>query len=333
VAINNLKDIDTSTPFSPPKKDDWQGRETNPALGIQYWHQAIKLFNGEELVSSKGDIDLPDICLLGYVCEEGVRRNKGRVGAKYGPRSVRERLAKLAYHSSAKTVGDCGDVNCVDAKLEICQNNLADVVGHLVKQGSLPIIIGGGHDIAYGHFLGLYEARKNIKGHKFGIVNFDAHFDLRPVIDQPNSGTPFNQILSKFGDQVKYFAIGIQPSGNTKEFYDIANRNSVQYIESTSCLISKASDTIAKLNTLIQEVDSLYITIDMDGFSSAYAPGVSAPSPFGFEPDFVLVILEYLLASNKVIACDIAELNPRYDQDSLTANLAARLIDFIVRSV
>jgi formiminoglutamase len=44
----------------------------------------------------------------------------------------------------------------------------------------------------------------------------------------------------------------------------------------------------------------------MDGFSSAYAPGV-----------------------RKVISCNIAELNPTVDQDNITANLAAKLVDYI----
>ncbi len=85
-----------------------------------------------------------------------------------------------------------------------------------------------------------------------------------------------------------------------------------------------------RLIPFIRKIDYLYITIDLDGFSSAYAPGVSAPSPLGFTPYFVFKMLKFLFATNKVISCDIAELNPTLDRDNLTANLAAKLVDFIV---
>ena len=328
-----LKDLKRTTAFSPPLREVWTGRETDPALGIQYWHQAIELHNAEELFENPDNKTTPDLSIVGYVCDEGVKRNKGRVGAAHGPQKIRERLSKIAYHVPAKTVGDFGDVNCIGNDLELCQQNLATVVSSLVKHGSLPMVIGGGHDIAYGHFVGLIDAKKDLDDHKFGLINFDAHFDLRPVVDKPNSGSPFNQILSEFGDQVKYFAIGIQPSGNTKALFDIASKYDVQFVESTDCHMSKIAAVCAQLDEMISTVDSIYLSIDMDGFSSAYAPGVSAPSPFGFEPNFVLEVLKYILSSGKVISCDIAELNPKFDQDNLTANLAARLIDFIATKV
>jgi formiminoglutamase len=71
----------------------------------------------------------------------------------------------------------------------------------------------------------------------------------------------------------------------------------------------------------------------MDVFSSAYAPGVSAPSPMGLDPFFVCKTLQYLFHTQKVISCDIAELNPRFDSNQQTANLAARLVDFIISAV
>lgn len=85
-----------------------------------------------------------------------------------------------------------------------------------------------------------------------------------------------------------------------------------------------------RLSIFIGQVDYLYVTIDMDGFSSAYAPGVSAPSPLGFTPYFVFKVLSFLLESKKIISIDIAELNPSLDRDMVTANLAAKIIDFIV---
>jgi formiminoglutamase len=212
--------------------------------------------------------------------------------------------------------------------MEDCQKALSKTITKLIKNNILPIAIGGGHDIAYANFNGIKAAVKKLSKNKIGIINFDAHFDLRPIEIEPNSGTPFNQILKENND-VHYFAIGIQQQSNTKELFEIAKQKKVSYVYNYQC--ETFNDSLKnKLDLFINNVDYLYVTIDLDGFSSAYAPGVSAPSPLGFSPNFVYSVLAYLFDSKKVISCDIAELNPDFDIDNFTANLAAKLLDFMV---
>jgi formiminoglutamase len=316
--------------YQPGQQIYWTGRASNPDLGKQYWHQEIELKDIHTV-----DKENTDIALLGYVCDEGVRRNRGRIGAGQGPKMLRERLAKLPIHFDTKKVADIGDVSCIDEDMESCQKALTTTISRLISQQIFPIAIGGGHDMAYGHFMGIYDAVKNTAKNRVGIINFDAHFDLRPVETTSNSGTPFNQIineLDKKNKQVDYFAIGIQRQSNTKELFDIAKKNQVDFAINYDCESSTEEMTALKnrLRPFIENNDHLYITIDMDGFSSAYAPGVSAPSPLGFTPYFVFKMLHFLFDSNKVISCDIAELNPTLDRDDITANLAAKLVDFIV---
>ena len=83
----------------------------------------------------------------------------------------------------------------------------------------------------------------------------------------------------------------------------------------------------------IEDVDYLYTTIDLDGFSSAYAPGVSASSPMGFSPDIVLKSLKIILESGKLLGLDVVELNPNYDVDDQTAKLAASLVHYVIHKV
>lgn len=310
--------------YQPAQKIYWTGRKSNPDIGNQYWHQEIALLDFQEINNTN-----VDIALLGYVCDEGVRRNLGRVGASQGPTALRERLAKLPIHFDKKRVADVGNIICVDEDMESCQLAFADYIKQLISKQIFPIAIGGGHDMSYGHFKGIHNAIGNNK--KIGIINFDAHFDLRPVEKKTNSGTPFNQILNEF-ENVNYFAIGIQRQANTKELFEIAKNNKVDYAINYDCESSKEELNALKdrLQSIINDSDYLYITIDLDGFSSAYAPGVSAPSPLGFTPYFVFKVLRFLFDTNKVISCDIAELNPTLDRDNLTANLAAKLVDFMV---
>jgi len=303
--------------YRPSEKAFWQGRKSNPDIANQYWHQEIKLI---DFSSEDSKIDT-DIAILGYACDEGVRRNRGRIGAQEGPVAIRERLAKQPIHFENKRVADVGDIVCVDDDMEACQDLFAKHITDLLNQNVFPVGVGGGHDMSYAHFKGIRKALNDKEKTKIGIINFDAHFDLRPVEGKANSGTPFNQILSEFKEDVFYFAIGIQQQSNIKQLFEIAQSDKrIGFAINYDCESSNTELAVlkARLEPFIEKVDYLYVTIDMDGFSSAYAPGVSAPSPLGFTPYFVFKMISFLFATNKVIAFDIAELNPSFDRDNLT---------------
>lgn len=325
-----FKDINVD--YKPAEHSLWTGRQTNQNLEPQYWYQKVNLLHINDL-----NIDSNiDIGVIGYACDEGVRRNQGRIGAKEGPKFLRKTLAKLPLHFDSKTIADFGNIKCIDGDMESCQNALAKTINTLISNKTFPIVIGGGHDVAYAHFMGIRSALKEKA--KIGIINFDAHFDLRPVEDKSNSGTPFNQIISeskKTNQPVDYFVIGIQQQSNTKELFNIAKENHVDYVSNFECTTSKRHIKKFKkqLKSFIEKNDHLYITIDMDGFSSAYSPGVSATSSLGFSPHFFFEILEFILKSNKVISCDIAEINPTLDIDNQTSKLGAKIVDFIVRNI
>ncbi len=316
-----FKDLKVS--YQQPSKENWIGRKTSKPH--QYWYQDIELkdITKEEVHS--------DVAILGYSCEEGVRRNQGRIGAKDAPNLIRKVLGKVAKHHKS-SITDVGTIACNDPYLEDCQKALSNTVSSLLSQKVFPIVLGGGHDIAYGHFMGVWEHIKQ-ENKKVGIINFDAHFDLRPVETTPNSGTPFNQIINELkaeNQSVDYCAIGIQEQGNTDELFQIAQAEKVTYFTLEECFLEK--ERVKKqLSAFLDRNDYVYVTIDVDGFSSAYAPGVSAASPIGLTPLFVQEILSLIIGYKKLISCDFAETNPKYDRDSQTVNLVSKLVDFIVR--
>lgn len=323
--------------YQAPQNDLWTGRATDPTIGKQYWHQFIEFTNIHDIndihsMDHSNDENSPTIGLLGYACEEGVRRNLGRIGTKDAPNVVKQRLGKLSYHHANKRVVDLGNVFCDNDELEACQAALAKSVNHLLSNSIFPIVIGGGHDIAFGHFEGIWNAMNNGNSShpKIGIINFDAHFDLRPFHHAPNSGTPFNQILSQYGEVVDYLVLGLQKASNTQSLFEIAQAHRVEYLFNDECTLYNMAAIKSRLDAFAERNDALYITIDIDGFSSAFAPGVSAPSPLGFYPPFVLETLKHLMHTKKVVSLDLAEYNPVYDQDNATANLVARLVDAVV---
>jgi formiminoglutamase len=307
--------------YSKTPQGIWSGRSSGQAL---YLHEKVSYID----LSDTPPTSKKAIALLGYACDEGVRRNQGRIGASGGPDAIRRMLGKLPNHlASARPLWDAGTVYCPDGNLEMAQKELADKVALLLNAGTLPIVLGGGHDMAYGHYHGILRSKRS-RG-KVGIVNFDAHFDLRDNTDGNNSGTPFYQLGMEARAQKSafdYLCLGIRLDGNDRQLYETADRLGVHFIERDDFNIQELTTVQMVLLAFIEKVDGLYVTIDLDGFSSAYAPGVSSPSPMGFAPDIVWEALKIIVDSGKLVSLDVAELNPDYDTDHHTARLAAGLL-------
>src|SRR5690606_20153408 len=90
---------------------------------------------------------------------------------------------------------DMGSIICTNRDMEEAQDGLTSVVAKILSKNMFPIVLGGGHDMAYGHYKGLKKyLSSSEKGTTIGIINFDAHFDLRSNKYGNNSGTPFYQI-------------------------------------------------------------------------------------------------------------------------------------------
>ena len=89
-------------------------------------------------------------------------------------------------------LADGRDVRCDDTDLESAQARQAERVAAAIQRGALPIGIGGGHEIAFATYRGIVQSERKIA--RLGILNFDAHFDLRRD-ERATSGTPFLQAL------------------------------------------------------------------------------------------------------------------------------------------
>jgi formiminoglutamase len=270
---------------------------------------------------------------LGYAVDAGVISNGGRCGAKDGPDSIRKMLGPLANHlNDAVSVYDYGNIVVEDDDLDAAQLLMRDTIYACLQENHLPVILGGGHDAAYPHYLGIQKYLETT-GQTVGIINFDAHFDLRPLIDgKGHSGSPFFQIAVQFPEQFNYLVLGIQKAANPKTLFETASDINCAYLEIEQFNLAHWGLVETAITRFLQSVDKVYVSIDLDGFSSAFAPGVSAPSPLGFTPEIVFKSLDLIIRSNKLLSFDIVELNPVFDQDNATARLGARCLEYIVRN-
>lgn len=318
--------------YKPASPKHWQGREDKAEhIPSWRWHQKIKIVDAAAALA-----DLQGATsLIGFACDEGVRRNQGRVGATEGPNAIRSALKNLSYHSK-KSCFDFGNIICEGKALDAAQAELGEMVAKVLSQRGNPVVLGGGHEMAWGSFLGIKKfLNTHNNNYSFGIINFDAHFDLRTPNTEPNSGTPFHQIAEDMGQQnFHYYVVGINPSSNNTSLFRYAETTKTQWAEDVECNWSKLPELTQNLEEFIAPLDYLYLSICMDVFPAAYAPGVSAPAALGIEPTLFFSLLAKIQEdcrthNTQLLLVDIAETNPHFDRADQTAKLAARIVTSI----
>lgn len=304
----------------------WAGRQDVDGAGdTRRLHQIVLPFD---------DTSQGGATLIGFACDEGVRRNHGRVGAAHGPDAIRRMLAGLPAHDIERLF-DAGNIACDDEQLEQAQQRLADRVQQVLARHAFPLILGGGHEVAYGTFLGIarHLDRALQNGHLL-IINFDAHFDLREA-EQASSGTPFKQIAQwchQAGIAFRYLCYGISRLGNTPALFRRAEELGVRFKLDSDIAFADIADLERELQEQLAASTYVYLTIDLDVFPAEKAPGVSAPAAYGVPLEKVERLMQVAKGSGKLIAADIAECNPSYDRDGLTAKVAARLAHALLQS-
>jgi formiminoglutamase len=315
-------------------KDYWKGRiDDHEDYDAFRWHQII------EPVNLLGDFLVEVNCfgLLGFCCDQGVQQNLGRVGTSKGPNSIRKELANLPCSFPATTrIYDCGNIVATSGELEDLQETLAQAVYSMLKKGLFPIILGGGHEIAYGHYKGIERFLDETSKQSLGIFNLDAHFDMRPYTEGGSSGTMFAQIADDCQTKSKafnYMVAGIQQYGNTVKLFKKADALNVKYLMAKDINSGNMFNIGQELIRYAKKQENIYFTLCSDVISSAYAPGVSAPQPFGLHPELVLKLIKMMIRSGKVISFDIAEIAPRFDEDNRSSKLAGIIVFAVINSV
>ena len=315
-----LSRLKTLSNYEPCDQTLWQGRQDS--LPDERYFQHVNLVNLQEQSLSPVK---HETVILGFCSDEGIRRNEGRIGAYHGPMHLRQQWGKLACLNNQHFL-DVGNIFCKDGNLEHAQEELALVVHVCQSHGFKTLVLGGGHEVAFGHFSGLTQCYPRL-----GIINFDAHFDLRPLASNQlgTSGTPFWQIANYCNSVNKafnYCCLGIQELVNTASLFDTSRAYNVSYLTADQINENTLPWQYAFLDRFLFNQDAIYLSICLDVFNDAAAPGVSAPQALGLFPWQAIPLLKYILQTGKVVSIDIAELSPPLDKDHKTARLGAMLI-------
>ncbi len=324
---------------------DWQGRVDSATDYDSFrWHQWVQEL---DLNKENKPFDGPmGFAIIGFCSEQGVRRNKGRVGTALAPDYIRGQMSNLpcTFDESVK-IFDAGNILCQEISMEEGQAILGQAVAMIRDLNLFPIVLGGGHETTFGHYQGqLAQMEKTLQRDSagnapkpdIGIINFDAHFDLRPYDKGSSSGSMFRQIADichERGMKYGYLPLGIQKHSNTVSLFKTADSLGVNYVLAKEIQNGAITTVLEKVDTFLYGHENAYITICTDVFSAAFAPGVSATQAIGLDPEVVLPVIKHILRSSKIIGFDICEISPRFDQDNTTASLGAVIIFSVVNTI
>lgn len=288
-----------------------------------------------EMVSSKiEDYKSSEIVVLGCPQDEGVARNKGRIGAALAPNSIRAQFYKLTDFGISSKIFDLGDIK-IQSTLEETHNLHTKIVAQILSDGKKLIVLGGGNDISYADGAAVAEA---FGASNWIAFNIDAHFDVRA--DSPrNSGTPYRQLLEeKLLDAEKFYEMAWQPQVNSKTYYSYLLDLGVQ-LTSLSELKRLAGQPQYYIGAEFTEILSqhqnefVFWGFDVDAVRASDAPGTSASSPLGLTgEDFIgLCALAGKVENTKIV--EFTEVNPNFDIDNRTAKLVAVAMHEFCRAI
>jgi guanidinopropionase len=284
-------------------------------------YSGVPTFMDLPLAASTADLD---IAVVGVPMDLGV---SNRSGARFGPRAVRtiERIGP--YHPTMRGVpksrvraADVGDVPFRSRySLEQSLEDIEQYYLQLKAQGVRPLSVGGDHSITYPILKALGRDAP------LGLVHIDAHCDTMGAYDGSkfHHGGPFRlAVLDGVLDPERTIQIGIRGSSNMYWEFSHASGMTVIYMEDFMRMGVEA--VIQKARAVVGD-QPVYVTVDVDGFDPAFAPGTGTPEPGGLEAREGLALLRGLQGLN-IVGADVVEVAPQYDPTTNTSQLAAQIL-------
>lgn len=267
-----------------------------------------------------------DVAVLGIPFDHAVSH---RPGTRFGPTAIAAALRSFSMYCTDKRVSldgvrflDFGQVDVVHSFQETYRR-VREAVRDL-PSGVHPVFLGGDHSLTDPIIRGLQD---RAHGPRFGIIDFDAHFDSRePISGKQHSGN-WMYTLRDVIDYRVVAQLGINAPIYSEHYmraaeeagvlvrtpYEIRRRGWASVVEEA---VSHAS----------RGVDGVYISIDIDCLDQSCGPGTSVPNPCGLMAYELIDAVFDISRQTEVVGLDISEVSPPLDTLDNTAQVAAHAV-------
>ena len=243
-------------------------------------------------------------------------------GCRFGPDAIRDAFNNIEIFQpefgvdlEVEAISDLGNTKHTVVAAEMLQM-VKNVTSELKKQDKQIIILGGEHLITLGSFTCFPKDT--------GYVVFDAHYDLRDqYADTKLSHAAYlRRIVEERGSEN---IVHVGARAFVKEELAFLKEHNIATVSDKE--ISNGNGP-KLLKDVTSTFDRVYLSVDLDVLDPAFAPGVGNPEAVGISSRELYDLIT-TLQNKKIVAADMVELNPTYDNGS-TAAMAAKMIATII---
>ena len=243
-------------------------------------------------------------------------------GCRFGPDSIRDAFNNIEIFQpefgvdlEVEAISDLGNTKHTVVAAEMLQM-VKNVTSELKKQDKQIIILGGEHLITLGSFTCFPKDT--------GYVVFDAHYDLRDqYADIKLSHAAYlRRIVEERGSEN---IVHVGARAFVKEELAFLKEHSIATVSDKEI---RNGNGPKLLKDITSTFDRVYLSVDLDVLDPAFAPGVGNPEAVGISSRELYDMIT-TLQNKKIVAADVVELNPTYDNGS-TAAMAAKMIATII---
>ena len=272
---------------------------------------------------ANASLDDADIVLYGVPYD---RTASFRSGSRLGPNAIREASYNFESYMMDRGI-DLADVKLCDfgnteeyGPTKDMVDGVSRLSRDLVRQGKVPIVLGGEHSIAPASVMGF--------GTEIAVLGIDAHLDFRDsyLNERFSHACSARRISDHVGvDDVVYMGVR---SFSAEEAEDLEELH-LTYVSAYEVHEGGIERAVQRALKAV-DAEKIYLTIDVDGIDPAYAPAVGNPEPFGITPLDVKKVVGML--GPHLVGMDINEVSPGWDHGQ-TALLAARIVREAIAAV
>jgi arginase len=277
----------------------------------------------------------------------GLDLGAGRRGVDMGPSAIRYAELETRIRELGREVVDRGDVpvpvpeataagdphaHYLAPILEVCES-LARLVAETVREGSLPLVLGGDHSIAMGTLGGMAAV------HGAGAALWiDAHGDLNRPDTSPTGNVHGMPLAAALGHAGPAFRTDSYPTPSIERAALVGIRSLDRGEKSLIRELGVEVFTIADIDrggvesALGHALDFLrgaafvHVSLDLDAVDPMFAPGVGTPVRGGLSYREMHLALELIAESGLMSSLDVVEVNPILDRENETGKLAVELV-------
>jgi len=255
-----------------------------------------------------------DIAIIGV--EEDRNSNNKPCGT--APNKIRNLFYRLYKPTQAVKIVDLGNLK-QGQTVNDTYFGLAEILSHLIECNILPVIIGGSQDLTYSNYLAYEKLERQIN-----IVAIDSKLNLGNADEEFTSESYLSKIILRNAKYLfNYTNLGFQSYYVDPDELELMKK---MYFDAVRLGI--VHEDLRETEPLLRDADLL--TFDITAIRQSDAPANKFPSPNGLSGEEACQIAKYAGLSDRLTSFGIYEINPQYDINNQTQQLAAQIIWYFI---